>query len=251
MRFFRKRKVERPKFSAELAPEVPFFAIGDIHGSDHLLEALLGKLSDVGHPDAVLICVGDYVDRGEQSEQVLRRLFEMQSEAGPLMTCLMGNHEDMMLSFLDDPVANGARWLRYGGLQTLASFKISSLPGAAALDTQWHSLRDRFKNALGEDLEAWLRELPSHWATGNVAVVHAGADPKQPIERQDRSRLLWGHPEFDNQLRQDGVWVVHGHTIVDAAEAKDGRIAVDTGAYATGKLTAALVEKGNVSFVST
>ncbi len=250
MRLFRKRTVERPSFKAELAPEVPFFAIGDIHGSDQHLEALLGKLSDIAHPEAVLICVGDYVDRGEQSEQVLRRLFAMQSEAGGLMTCLMGNHEHMMINFLDDPVQHGARWLRYGGLQTLASFKISSLPGANAEGGQWHDLRDRFKEALGEDLEAWLRTLPAHWMTGNVAVVHAGANPNLPMTHQKRMELLWGHPDFDNQLRQDGVWVVHGHTIVDAAEAKDGRISIDTGAYATGRLTAALVEKGRVSFLS-
>ncbi len=250
MRFLKKHKVEQPGFTAELDPDVPFYAIGDIHGSDLLLEKLLGKLSDAAHSEAVLVCVGDYIDRGEQSAQVLRRLSAMQSNAGGLMTCLMGNHEHMMLSFLDDPVPHGARWLRYGGLQTLASFKISSIPGASASEAEWHDLRDRLKEALGEALETWLRELPSQWVTGNVAVVHAGADPSLPMAHQERARLLWGHPAFAKTTRQDGVWVVHGHTIVDTAQAKDGRISIDTGAYATGKLTAALVEKGSVCFVS-
>ncbi len=248
--FFKKRKKALPSFEAELAPDVPFFAVGDIHGSDQLLQNLLVKLTDVAHPDAMLICVGDYVDRGEDSAAVLQRLYEMHSQSGGLMECLMGNHEHMMLNFLDDPVRHGSRWLRYGGLQTLASFKIAAPRGSSVADAEWMQVRDAFKGALGADLEDWLRNLPSQWITGNVAVVHAAADPELPIDGQDRSTLLWGHPEFDKKPRRDGTWVVHGHTIVDSAVSVDGRISVDTGAYATGKLTAALVEKAKVTFIT-
>lgn len=250
MRFFKKRQPRSPIFNAVLAPDVPFYAIGDIHGCDSLLERLILKLATLAHPEARLVCVGDYVDRGEQSAEVLRRLFDMQKVAGDLMVCLMGNHEHMMLRFLDDPAEHGARWLRYGGLQTLASFKVSGLPGSAAPDQEWFALRDDFRTALGPDLESWVRGLPSLWETGNVSVVHAGADPSVPISDQQRSTLLWGHSEFSNMPRPDGQWVVHGHTIVDAAQAKGGRISVDTGAYATGKLTAVLVESGKVSFLA-
>ncbi len=174
----------------------------------------------------------------------------MQVQAGGLMTCLMGNHEHMMLRFLDDPVAHGSRWLRYAGLQTLASFKIASVPGASSSADEWVDLRNRSGAALGPDLIEWVRNLPSIWTTGNVAVVHAGADPEIPIEQQSRATLLWGHPEFDKRPRSDGVWVVHGHTIVDAPQSVDGRISIDTGGYATGRLTAALIETSKVSFLS-
>lgn len=250
MKFFKKRNSKLPDFTATLVPEVPFYAIGDIHGSDDLLERLIQKLANLAHPEARLICVGDFVDRGEDSAGVMRRLFNMQKGAGDLMVCLMGNHEHMMLKFLDEPVGHGARWLRYGGLQTLASFQVSGLPGTSASELEWIALRDTFREALGPELEAWVRGLPSHWHTGNVWVVHAGADPAVPIADQDRSTLLWGHRDFFEVPRTDGQWVVHGHTIVDAAQAKDGRIAIDTGAYATGKLTAALVERGRVSLVT-
>lgn len=249
MKFFKKRQPKPSGFIGALAPDVPFYAIGDIHGSDLLLERLIQKLANLAHPEARLVCVGDFVDRGEQSAQVLHRLFEMQNNAGDLMVCLMGNHEHMMLKFLDEPVSHGARWLRYGGLQTLASFQVAGLPGSSATELEWIALRDRFREALGPELENWVRNLPSHWKTGNVSVVHAGADPSMPIEGQDRATLLWGHPDFFKVPRKDGEWVVHGHTIVDVAQAKDGRIAVDTGAYATGKLTAALVERSRVSLI--
>lgn len=248
--FFKKRKPYVPSFDAVLAPDVPFYAVGDIHGSDRLLAKLMGKLSDLAHPEARLVCVGDYVDRGEESAAVLRRLFEMQSDAGDLMVCLMGNHEHMMLSFLDDPATHGARWLRYGGLQTLASFKVTGLPGAGASELEWNRLRDSFRSALGGELETWIRALPAFWETGNVSVVHAGADPAMPVAIQGRATLLWGHPAFTEVPRTDGQWIVHGHTIVDAANSTNGRIAIDTGAYATGKLTAALIERGTVNFIS-
>lgn len=249
--FFKKRKAAPQGFAAPLAPEVPFYAIGDIHGCDGLLQKLIGQLQEAAHPSAVLVCVGDYIDRGEESAAVLRRLYEMQTGAPEFMTCLMGNHEHMMLRFFEDPKAHGARWLRYGGLQTLASFSITGLPGADAADKEWLDLRSRVADAMGDDLLAWLRKLPSHWQSGNVHVVHAGADPDLPVATQDRSTLLWGHAEFAKKQRGDGQWIVHGHTIVDKAQAKDGRISIDTGAYATGHLTAALVEIGKISFVTT
>ena len=110
---------------------------------------------------------------------------------------------------------------------------------------------DPVKLAMGADMIAWLRDLPSMWKSGNVTVVHAGADPATPIARQGVKTLVWGHKNFDTKPRQDGVWVLHGHTIVDVATAQDGRIAVDTGAYATGRLTAAYITDGDAAFLTT
>ena len=81
--------------------------------------------------------------------------------------------------------------------------------------------------------------------------MHASADPNTPIALQAARTLAWGHRDFETTPRQDGIWVPHGHTIVDDAYAKDGRIAVDTGAYASGRLTAAHVTAGGVQFLQT
>ncbi len=245
---FRKRD-RKPAFDAELAPDAPFTVIGDIHGADRLLERLFAKLAEEAAPGQI-VCVGDYVDRGENSARVLDILIAGQKMAPERMVCLMGNHERMLLDFLDTPTQAGPRWMRYGGLQTVASFQLQP-PSAGASDDDWHVLRDQLESRLGREREAWLRALPLIWQSGNIAVVHAGADPQQPIEAQSSRALLWGHPDFETVPRRDDTWVVHGHTIVPEPAMEQGRIAIDTGAYATGRLTAALIEDGQIAFRST
>ncbi|MEQ3748532.1 MAG: metallophosphoesterase family protein [Celeribacter sp.] len=223
--------------------------MGDIHGRADLLDRLLEKLHQQAPPDARLICVGDYVDRGEESARTLRDLHALTQQHPDHVICLMGNHEEMLLNFLDAPAQAGPSWLRHGGLQTLASFGLPApAPGSsgATPDTAaWEDLRDRLRAALGPDLETWLRALPLRWSSGNVTVVHAGADPALPLEAQPAQALLWGHRDFTTTPRSDGHWVLHGHTITDAPQVQAGRIAIDTGAYATGRLTAALLEPGS------
>ena len=82
-------------------------------------------------------------------------------------------------------------------------------------------------------------------------MVHAAADPALPIGAQPAQALLWGHPDFARRVRRDGIWVAHGHTVVAEPSAGQGRIATDTGAYATGRLTAALVAPGGIRFLGT
>ncbi len=216
------------------------FVIGDIHGCDTLLARLLDKAPK----DAQLICVGDYVDRGDDSAAVLRRL-----HARPDITCIAGNHEAMLLKFIDAPTGNARRWLRFGGLQTLASFGISG-----ALETRDPGLltgfRDSLVAAMGPDLLGWLRDMPTQVCVGNVAVVHAGADPALGLADQKDSTLIWGHPDFGKTSRTDGLWVLHGHTIVGRPSCSDGIISIDTGAYATGRLTAAHLTTHGCAFVT-
>ncbi|SMX38846.1 metallophosphoesterase [Maliponia aquimaris] len=249
---FRRRTPEPDRPSAELAPirpETPFFAVGDLHGCDHLFDRLLRHLDRLRHPDAVLVTVGDYVDRGEDTARLLRRVRFLSEAAGDAMQCIMGNHETMLLDTLDNPAKHGPRWLRHGGLQTLASYRVPPVLGERP-EKDWLDMRDRLVDAMGEETIAWLRNLPLSWQTGNVVVTHAGADPAAPIETQSANNLLWGHPDFLRLPRSDGLWVVHGHTITQTPEAAEGRITTDTGAYATGVLTAALVETDSVTFHS-
>lgn len=226
-----------------IAPTQDFYAIGDIHGCFELLCDALERI-DQDAADPVIVCVGDYVDRGEQSREVLQMLRD-QSRAKPgRFICLKGNHEQMMLGFLDNPAKYAARWLGNGGLQTLASFQIGRQAGQTPTD-----LRDAFIDTVDPGLIGWLRARPSHWISGNVAVTHAGADPGLPIDMQADNRMIWGHPDFARLPRRDGIWVVHGHTIVPIPQIEDGRIAIDTGAYATGVLTVARIGPQGVSFL--
>lgn len=246
MRFLKYFRAQKTTFSHPLAPEEPFFAVGDIHGRHDLLLKIEARMRNKS-PTSRRIFVGDYIDRGEESAAVLRTLQTIQA-SDPSVICLMGNHEHMLLQFLDAPALRGPAWMRHGGIQTLASYAIA--PAATSARTeQWEDVRDKLRDAMGPTSEAWLRGLPTSWSTGNIAVVHAGADPALPLPIQPPQTLIWGHPAFETTLRQDNTWVVHGHTIVDEAVAEKGRIAVDTGAYATGRLTAAFIEPGSATFL--
>lgn len=238
----------RPAFNAPLRPDDPFVVVGDIHGCDSLLEQLLGQIATVRNCPDQVVFLGDYVDRGEQSAAVLHRLHALTKEAGAI--CLMGNHEQMMLDFLESPEKNGPRWLRYGGLQTLASFGLGHIAETSTEET-WKDARAELRRALGPELEFWLRSLPVYWRSGNMAVVHAGADPRARLSDQTRRSLLWGHPDFLKVPRQDDLWVIHGHTIVENIAAEQGRIGIDTGAYATGRLSAAFVSAVDVEILTT
>jgi len=229
-------------FEAPLAPAERLAVVGDIHGCDRQLGELLGKI-EAENPDRIVF-VGDYFDRGEESAAVLERLFGLSRQAPERHVFLAGNHEEMMLRFLDDPAERARRWLRYGGLQTLASFGIGGLSDTADA-AQALAARDRLAAALGPDRLAWLRALPRRFVSGNVAIVHAAADPALPIEAQDDKVLAWGHPDFARRNRDDGIWVVHGHTVTEEVRAESGRIDVDTGAFATGRLSAALIGPGS------
>ncbi len=216
-------------------PDEKIAVIGDIHGRFDLLERMLGMLRAEA-PDARIITVGDHVDRGPQSREVLEKLRGLEGAVS-----LMGNHEAMMLGFLDDPLGEGGRWLRNGGRETLASFGIAldDAPDAPALQAAAQELR----RSLGPEGLRWLERRPLSWRSGNVFVCHAGPDPARPLmpHDEDPEALLWGHPRFLRERRRDGIWIVHGHWIVDRAQAMGRRIPTDTGAWRTGRLSAALL----------
>ena len=234
----------RPGFDAALAPDSPFVVVGDIHGRRDLLDALLLKL-DLEAPALPLVFVGDYIDRGPDSAGVLRRLMELDGHAAG-GACLLGNHEAMMLEFLDAPDSAGRLWMANGGAETLRSFGIDT-PEKQPFET----LRDRLRAAAGAALLDWVADRPLIWQSGNVVVSHAGGDPTLPIQPSRGHGLLWGHSAFFDTPRQDGLWMAHGHFILDAPVMKAGRIGVDTGAYQSGRLTAAIIEPGYVRFIHT
>lgn len=245
--FSRKGKTEKASGYDPVAPDRPFLAIGDVHGRADLLEKLERVILDQA-PGLPAVFVGDYIDRGEHSAQVLELLMSASEEGAQPVYCLRGNHEDMCLRFLDDPVANGARWLKFGGLQTMASYGVGM---AGTEPDALRRMRDDLAMAMGDAVIEWMRRRPAIWSSGNIHVTHAGADPSRPMRAQSDKSLIWGHKDFAEKPRTDGQWVVYGHVIVDQPKAARGRIAIDTGAYATGRLTAALISKGAVRFLST
>ncbi len=219
------------------APAHALAVIGDVHGRADLLGAMLEQLAR-DHSGYLPVLAGDLVDRGPDSRAVLERV----RMPGAGIVVLMGNHERMLLDFLDDPGAAGPAWLRHGGDATLASFGIAKPEPDSAT-------RDALRAALGP-AEAWLRALPTWWQSGTVVVAHAGADPRRAMADQDPRDLLWGHPGFGRFPRRDGLWVVRGHVIVPEPQFGRGVISVDTGACTTGRLSCALISGEGVRFLT-
>jgi serine/threonine protein phosphatase 1 len=238
-----------PTVDTVLHPGRPFCAIGDIHGRRDLLDPLLAKLRGEFGPDVPVVFIGDAIDRGPDSAGVLSRIQALTGSAPETHIALMGNHEQMMIDFIDDPAGKGARWLSFGGIETLASFGIEvegkRLDAEDALDTA-----DALESAMPPGMLDWLRALPVVWSTGNVHCVHAAMDPEISPAAQSPRVMVNGHPAFLRRPRSDGQTVVHGHTVMADPVVGDTRISIDTGAVFTGRLTAAYVATDTCRFIS-
>lgn len=226
-------------------PDESVQIVGDVHGCLELMNRLLTKLDST----KMVVMVGDYVDRGHSSREVLATL-KARNDANPdRFVCLKGNHEVMMLEFIDDPTDRGRRWLEYGGLDTLLSYEVSVNPSNMSPE-QLIDVRDRFQVAVGDAMIDWIRQLATSYQSGNLVVTHAGMDPNLPLGQQTDKALLWGRSGFLNSRRRDGLWVAFGHNVFSVPVVEDGRIATDTGAYHSGRLTAAIAQtNGEIEFV--
>lgn len=248
--------ISRSRFETRhpIAADRLVYAIGDVHGRIDLLEPLIEKIlvDALSHQDdgddtpAEVIVVGDVVDRGPHSREALEFLTAIQAwpEITPIF--LLGNHEQMLLEFLEDPLAN-KRWLRYGGYETLLSYELD-LHGDLFEDRTILRVAGDLAAAMGPHVDLLGQFVNSHM-NGNLFFCHAGADPSVPIEEQPSAALVWGTPSFMRYPRKDGIWVVHGHTVVEKPIVKEGRISIDTGAYLSGALTALKVNKSEISFL--
>lgn len=235
-----------------MAPPKPkslAYVVGDLHGCLRALEDVLKLIADdaAGAP-AQLVFVGDYTDRGPDSPGTLRRLMELDRKNAANVHCLLGNHDRMLLNFLDK-MPNAARWLDNGGFDTLMNFNVSHL--RANSPEERHAIQaEALAKAMGPDLVAWLRLRPLYWQSGNLIAVHALTDPARPMAEQDETTMLWARPGRDLRPREDGKWVVHGHTVVREPSVRAGHIAIDTGAYRGKGLTAAVFDGGPVRFLT-
>lgn len=212
-------------------PAQPVWFIGDIHGRLDLLRRMLNRLA--ADDGARIVVLGDMIDRGPDTAGVLELLATRQRRAPDRIICLMGNHERMLLEALDSPTRNAPHWLNHGGAETVQSFGLRPF----AQDPE--KLAQELRAALPKGTEAWLRALPLMWHEGPIVAAHAGIDPDLPLTAQPEDTLLWGHRAYGRKPHKDGLWVVHGHRIVPQPQVRHGRIAVDTGAWQTGRLSAA------------
>lgn len=252
-RFFRpasRHGRRRPQYA--LPPGTRVYAVGDIHGRADLLARLHALIRRDAAASAaernVLIHVGDYVDRGLQSRQVLEML------AGDAMpgferVDLIGNHDAWMLRFLDDPAIAPA-WLANGGLETLLSYGVGRAADAAPDERHARMSRDLAAALPAAHLD-FLRNLQRTHREGDYVFVHAGIRPGVALDDQEPDDLLWIREPFLDDDRDHGLVVVHGHTIAERPEVFDNRIGIDTGAFATGRLTCLVLEGADHRFLQT
>lgn len=229
------------------------YAVGDVHGCYDLLTDLLQKIVDdidsTAEPGPVeLIFLGDYVDRGPDTAGVLSSLVWIERN-GPLpATFLKGNHEQVMLDYIADPVRNSP-WLRVGGAETLRSYGID-VPDDVGPDVSHPRLRDLLLDRLPAAHLDFLHRLRPYYENGRYYFAHAGIRPGVALQAQDHEDLLWIRDEFLANERPAKKVVVHGHSWTNTEPVvRPARIGVDTGAYRTGTLTAARLRGDAVTFL--
>lgn len=227
-------------------PGVVAYAIGDIHGRLDLLQAMVAAIrSDaaaVGTDRSVIVALGDYIDRGPDSLGVIKLLIELETGGEFDVHALKGNHEDTLLGFLDDP-AGGPAWVQYGGAETLASYGVQT-PRLRTDMQAWAETREALCAAMPPDHVSFFRSLELAFELGDYFFVHAGVRPNVALDRQAEQDMLWIRQEFLDATPNWSKAVVHGHTPADAPHLSARRIGLDTGAYATGVLSAVrLIDK--------
>ncbi len=245
----------RPRHYTVETPRAPegqtIYAIGDVHGRFDLLQRLLRQIEEDLEDEegaAEIIFLGDYVDRGPDARRVLELLVELKARAEGGVSTLRGNHEAALVDFLLNPAA-GPAWAQHGGLQTLESYGVA-MPSAPTAE-DFARARDAFAAVLPPDHFAFLQDLELWTQRGDYVFVHAGVRPGVPMEAQEPRDLMWirgGFLDHDTQLAQV---VIHGHTVDQDPAITPFRIGVDTGAYATGVLTALRLKGAERRFLQT
>lgn len=227
---------------------VRVYAIGDIHGRADLLDDVLLKIdADLAvYPGSrpIQIFLGDYVDRGPDSCGVLDRLIRRAQTHEAIF--LKGNHELLFLEFLQNPAVL-KDWRQYGGLDTLMSYGLTVPLNANA--EQLASLTTQLAKVMPVAHRDFLNRLEVSFVCGDYYFVHAGVRPRVPLVFQRQEDLLWIRDEFLQYEDDFGKVVVHGHTPVPKPEFRRNRINIDTGAYATGKLTCLILEEDRRWFI--
>lgn len=250
MSFWKWSKAEKTRTQFMPSGKVAY-AVGDIHGSLGLLQAMLESIAnksaqlDQGRP--TIIFLGDYVDKGDDPSGVIDALIEAKSNDRFNWVFLKGNHEDALLTFLKHPEF-GPQWLQFGGAPTMLSYGVTP-PTARSEPEVWEAAAQQLLGSIPSSHMDFYQKLGLAYRMGGYFFVHAGIRPGKAIEAQRDEDLLWIRSEFLEDRRALPVIVVHGHSPDMEPYSDHRRIGVDTGAYATGRLTCVRLEADRVDWL--
>jgi Calcineurin-like phosphoesterase len=233
----------------ELDQVTRLYVIGDMHGRLDLLNRLIDAIHrDVGAcgANSLTVTLGDYIDRGPNSRGVIDRLLNNPFPGDYI--ALKGNHEALLQTFFDQP-ETGNYWRQLGGLETMRSFGIPVAP--LMHDQNYDQAAAQLRTALSPAQMKFLASLRISLTVGRFFLCHAGVRPGIPLDRQSEEDLLWIRDEFLNSEVNFGKIVVHGHTPIEQPDFRPNQINIDTGAFATGRLTCLVVEGEKYRTIST
>jgi serine/threonine protein phosphatase 1 len=194
--------------------------------------------------DSVQVFLGDYIDRGPNSRQVIDLLIARGRRRNVLF--LKGNHEACALQFLSDPTVLPA-WQSIGGVHTLLSYGV--MPARSEDPESQHKVSTALREAMPDSHRRFIGGLVLSFTCGDFFFVHAGVRPGVALQRQSQWDLLWIRDDFLLHEEDFGKVVVHGHTPVYEPDIQSNRINIDTGAYATGQLTCLVLEGTSMNFL--
>lgn len=251
-RLFKKAAALRPIDTARVPDGMRVYAIGDIHGRNDLLKMLLSKIeaddAQRGPADTQIIFLGDLMDRGPDSAGVIETAMALKA-AGRKVRFLMGNHEEVFVRACRKRDPKIARFfLRIGGEATILSYPITR---AEYVGLDMEQLCGRLTTLVPQEHLDFIDSFEDQIVIGDYAFVHAGIRPGVPLSEQKSSDLRWIREEFVDQRGDLEKVVVYGHTIYDDIEERGSRIGIDTGAYASDKLTALALEAGERWYLQT
>ncbi|UYO47711.1 serine/threonine protein phosphatase [Rhodopseudomonas palustris] len=227
------------------------YAVGDVHGRADLLERLFHLIDDdlAKRPVVRSVCVflGDYIDRGPKSRDVIDSLIRKSRERE--LVFLRGNHEAVAIKCLSDEGVFENWMRRLGGVETLVSYGIE--PKKVLSEAGVAELQSAFRDSLPDAHHRFLKGLQSTFSCGNVFFAHAGVKPGVALSDQTERDLLWIRDEFLSSTVNFEKLVVHGHTPVQRIDVRSNRINIDTGAFATGHLTCLVVDRDALKVLAT
>jgi serine/threonine protein phosphatase 1 len=252
-RLFKRAAASRPLDSARVPAGARVYAIGDIHGRNDLLQQLLAQIdaddAARGPAQTQIIFLGDLVDRGPDSAAVIETAMALKAARGDSIRLLMGNHEEIFIEACRKREPKLLRFfLKIGGDETLQSYPITR---AEYRDMDLDELSERLPSLVPEAHLDFLEGFEDQILVGDYAFVHAGIRPDVPLAEQKKSDLRWIREEFIGHRGDLEKVVVYGHTIYPQVEERGSRIGIDTGAYASGCLTAIGLEGGDRWYLAT
>lgn len=236
----------------EAKPRIPngmrIYAIGDIHGRVDLLNAVFERidatLKDFPIKQSVHVMLGDYIDRGPNSREVIDALIARRKQHS--MVCLKGNHESYAIQLLSDPSVL-TEWMQFGGAGTLLSYEVK--PPTRSDPQLPENVANAFSKALPASHRRFLEGLGLSFTCGDYFFTHAGVRPGVPLGQQREHDLLWIREDFLLHEEDFGKIIVHGHTPAREPDVRPNRINIDTGAYATGRLTCLVLQADRMVFI--